>query len=693
MKPPEAIKRLKGFDFCVLYVAKKDAQIVTMSSSWLRTIIAMDFAPPFNPAVPAAPKPADPAPAQSSQREGRVLRFFRWLFGNRRAGQRQTGSLTFFAAPASHGVPQTNRGSHSQGATVGSTTASQVPGGAGGTTQIPRGGAGGGAQLPPSGVGGAATLPRAVAVAVIDEGIAFAHECFQGAFEPRVEYLWKQTGTVGNPVGAFGPGTQLTAAQIAAEIALHPAGPEGEDATYRAIGELDYGVDGYKALAHRRSHGSHVMSIATKKIAGIGDKQRPIIAIELPDFAVGDPVGNNLYAYIFLGVVYALTRVQFSLSNGKHMPLVCNISYGPHTGPHDGFNTDNFEDAIEKIILSSWQTNWPLEVVLAAGNFRQSRAHAACKVTPNRVRTLQWPVQPEDLLPNFVELWVPIASIAAVTVTVTSPVGVTRAVTAAMPQNQQLGPNGPVFWMWLKPWNGLSTRQAFVIAVQPTAADPPLASALPTAPSGVWTIRVSSTVNTKVAAWIGRKVNPGGRRLRGRQSYFDDPRYMRFQRNSRPQELDPGFTSSYVLRKSTLSGIATSSSTRVIGAYRGWPGLPDGPASYTSMGPLSGGPRASPDPDMVAPGDDSTCMPGVLAAGTRSGYSIAMNGTSVAAPQLANWLAEAMASDPASPIPYFPKYQPPLVPGAEPATLIGGGYFVYPQPWYRIWRRDRPTLC
>jgi len=54
-----------------------------------------------------------------------------------------------------------------------------------------------------------------------------------------------------------------------------------------------------------------------------------------------------------------------------------------------------------------------------------------------------------------------------------------------------------------------------------------------------------------------------------------------------------------------------------------------------------------------------------------------------------------MAWGPALPIPYDPKlYQPPLVAGApQAASLVGGGYFVYPQPWYRVWRQDRPTLC
>jgi hypothetical protein len=38
--------------------------------------------------------------------------------------------------------------------------------------------------------------------------------------------------------------------------------------------------------------------------------------------------------------------------------------------------------------------------------------------------------------------------------------------------------------------------------------------------------------------------------------------------------------------------------------------------------------------------DDSRVHSGVLAAGSRSGSVVAMNGTSVAAPQLARWIAD-----------------------------------------------------
>ena len=47
--------------------------------------------------------------------------------------------------------------------------------------------------------------------------------------------------------------------------------------------------------------------------------------------------------------------------------------------------------------------------------------------------------------------------------------------------------------------------------------------------------------------------------------------------------------------------------------------------------------------------EDSVTCHGILAAGSRSGSTVAMNGTSVAAPQLTRRLAEHLAANPPSP--------------------------------------------
>jgi hypothetical protein len=48
-------------------------------------------------------------------------------------------------------------------------------------------------------------------------------------------------------------------------------------------------------------------------------------------------------------------------------------------------------------------------------------------------------------------------------------------------------------------------------------------------------------------------------------------------------------------------------------------------------------------PDAVAVCDDAPANNGVLAAGARSSSVFAMNGTSVAAPQITRWIAEQLA--------------------------------------------------
>lgn len=665
LEPPRAIAQSKAFNFCVLFVAKKDIAAVTNSSSWRAKIVSMTFSPPFDPPQPEPAAPVtESAPPLSLLR--RVAEFFRRLFGGkdvRRTMNRQAGAVAPFGWPALGALPQ-----H-----LAVLPPGQGPG-------------------PAAPVNPAVVLPRTVAVIVLDEGIAFAHDCFRTAAGTRIQFLWDQNGRIGTPVGTVTFGTQLTAAQIDSEVAMHPSGPNGEESVYRALRALDFSRDEYKPFARRRTHGTHVASIACKMAPGILPAQRPIVAVELPEQAIADPAGSNLYAYIFLGMVYAMARVQNDLSSGGPMPMVCNISYGPHTGPHDGTNL--FEDLVDFLIRSSRQTPWPLEVVLAAGNSRQTRAHAALKVLAGRSKSLLWRVQPQDVLPNFVELWCPLADIGSITVTATSPLGASRSVSMAQPQNNEAGPNGPVFWMWITPWNPLvpPSRVQILIGIQPTTADPPLASTLPVAPSGVWTITVASQRTVKIEAWIGRKVGSKTRRGVGRQPYFDDPNYRRFQSNTMPQEYDPAFTSSYVRRTGTLSGIATGQLTHVVGAcYRST----SAPTRYTSMGPTSGGTRTAPDPTLLAVAEDSIVLHGVLAAGTRGDCVVAMNGTSVAAPQYAQWLAEQLATMPVIGIPFVPVYNPPVTapPAGTPPFVAGLGCLVYPTTWYRVARPDRPTYC
>ena len=336
------------------------------------------------------------------------------------------------------------------------------------------------------------------------------------------------------------PGGELTGAAINQAMILATSGGwVDEDAVYRAVGGLRYDVGGYKGLGRRRSHGSHVLGLAAELSPGVLAADRPIIAVELPEAAVADPVGTPLDAYIFFGVVYALERAQM-ISAGGILPVVCNISYGPHHGSHDG--RDLFERMLDRLIKVACKSSTPLEVVLAAGNFRQLRVHAESLLRAGQPQTFTWRLQPEDPRPSFLELWVPISAAAAgVTVSVTPPGGAPMNIdTAAVnPVNWLPGPFGNVFKLWLANPGPGSSKQKIVVAVQPTVADPPLTPNVPIAPSGLWNVQVTSAVPARIEGWIWRKANPPGRRTRARQSYFQDPAYQRFEPTTASKEFDP----------------------------------------------------------------------------------------------------------------------------------------------------------
>ena len=130
----------------------------------------------------------------------------------------------------------------------------------------------------------------------------------------------------------------------------------------------------------------------------------------------------------------------------------------------------------------------------------------------------------------------------------------------------------------------------------------------------------------------------------GRQSYFDDGAYARFDGVGRPIEVDnsPGRPPSYVLRFGTINGLATGSRPVVVSGVRKCDARM---ARYSAAGPIIAHPaafpppRVGPDPDAAAVAEDSPAQTGVLAAGARSNTAVAMGGTSVAAPQLTRWIA------------------------------------------------------
>ena len=483
---------------------------------------------------------------------------------------------------------------------------------------------------------------RRVAIGVIDQGIAFANSHFFPGGQGQIACVWQQDflGTsmpaVGTPMTST-PGVELTAADIAQAMGSARGRGGSDDAVYRLVGGLDYSVDGYKPLARRRAHGTHVASLAAR----VKDpSHHPLLVVDMPEHAVGDPSGSTLSVHAAWGVLYLIDRAEKMRQAGEVLPLVVNLSYGPHEGPHDG--SAELERFMDTITQGAENSPTPIRIVLAAGNFRQSRVHASFSRPARKRQALRWRLQPGSLSASLMEIWLPPGHAGNAVVELRPPVPSLPAlsVSALKPNDSVPGTSAdPLYFATYTaadPSIG-RLRACVLLSVARTAPDAAAGWADVFAPAGIWRVIVGSDAALRdVHAWIKRADTQAGRRAKGRQSYFDDPRYERFDAAGRPRELDPVNARSYVRRAGTLSGIATGHSTRVVGGERATDKLP---VRYSSIGPDLNGKRGQ--PDKMASAERSAVLRGVLAAGNASGSVVAMNGTSAAAPQAAAAIAEA----------------------------------------------------
>jgi hypothetical protein len=189
-----------------------------------------------------------------------------------------------------------------------------------------------------------------------------------------------------------------------------------------------------------------------------------------------------------------------------------------------------------------------------------------------------------------------------------------------------------------------TARGVITLSLNPTASLTPA----PLAPAGRWKIAVKPDKikpDEKVQVWIERDDTLPGFGRGGRQPYFNNADYVRFDQFGAPLATDPPGTDSPIRRAGTLSGFACGPSPLVIGALTQSNGkLSD----YASPGPVSP-PRDAPvahreGPDASARGDDSVVLGGVISAGSRSGSMVRLNGTSVAAPRVTRFVADNMAT-------------------------------------------------
>ena len=251
--------------------------------------------------------------------------------------------------------------------------------------------------LTPARPGVAKKPPAAVLTSVLDDGIAFAQHRFRLPAGTRVAYFLNQDGP--------SLGTELIAADIKAAMdAAKFNGIIDELAVYRAKGGLNFSMDVRKAVAHKRSHGTHVLDLAAGEEPGAAGTGRPIVAVQMPARAVEDSTGVSLLPFKILGLVYALEKaVQLAATHGGRVPVVVNVSFGGQAESHTG--RYQFEWWVDFLTKASENSMTPLYVVIAAGNSRQGRSHAQFELEPGATETLDWRLQPDDRTPSLLQVW------------------------------------------------------------------------------------------------------------------------------------------------------------------------------------------------------------------------------------------------------------------------------------------------
>lgn len=511
--------------------------------------------------------------------------------------------------------------------------------------------------------------PGSLLIGLLDDGCPFAAARFlntstSAAASTRVRGIWDQNQgkqpvkvndsaglpcRFGQPLSDFAygleflrnsdtPGPPLRQIELDEWTQLHamPTGSIDEDGCYADAG--------FASLAPRDSHGAHVMDVfagrfpTSSRVGPSHDRRDPpswkagtdpacsadLVFVQFPEAGIRNSTGVWLKAYVLDGIRYILSFANPQ----KTKQVVINLSYGPTTGPHDG--TAELEAALTALVAEyNGTTRKPkLEIVLAAGNAYLSEGHVVFvrdTTQPDHVEWT-WRLPPDNTVLCFSEIWMKYADAAGVTVTLTSPSGVTiTSTTSANPPPSTASVGGPFAWGNDKMWR---------LEVGPTVAAPG-----DVAEHGDWTIKVTGIgINAPVNAYVARSDPNMGVRSGAKLSYFVDPKWERTRSaQASCTRVDGEFdqTGSLIHRDGTLNGIATANDTsvHVAGGYI----IADGrKAPYSSAGPTRSVPLPlRVGPDVVLPCDKSYALEGIRAGSNRSGSVFRLIGTSTAAPQLA----------------------------------------------------------
>lgn len=504
-------------------------------------------------------------------------------------------------------------------------------------------------------------------LAVIDDGCPFAHAALRRAGAPgtRVVSLWDQSQDVvavhpPAPPGTVRPahGVEWGRADLDALMALHTsAGHVDEAACYRAAGQ--------DSLAHRWTHGAHVLGRLGADLAWhAGQHGGPAGAWPAQDAAAAADlafvqlarealltVSPGAVAFHAFNAIHHLLGVARRLG---HARLLIVLAYDSWLGPHDA--TSWFERAVDHLIGPTGVVNGvAVRLVLPAGNSGRQQAHQHFTPQDAASGPMHLFLAPDSELPTWVELWLPPAWVRQGFIAFKSPAG--QSLRLPLGGSACWGPaRQPVLAQYTDPPAPGALRQRILLRFAPTRAR----AGATAAPHGLWTIRLT-----------GQPADAGeGLAYVGRAGQLMYQTVL-----ARPSRLvvEPS-------KGRTLSGLAGGFHVLVAGpryadvlAVKGPLAQRQGAARET-IGPgdpvsYGGQPAARTRRRLVdawVTTEEGLHLPGQLGMGTRSAVVWRMTGTSVAAPTVGRWQADV------SPWPPFP------------GSLAGGPAMGWPWPFTTV---------
>lgn len=517
-----------------------------------------------------------------------------------------------------------------------------------------------------------AIAPHGAAVQLWDQGWLPEHRLSRPPppIDPPAadDPYWRQPHEDSTPTArGFYLGRRLKPLPAAQDIGVAP------DAAFERD---EYGFSRYFSPAPRRTHGAAVLGLMAPWLAEAQPRSQwhwpshisGLAMVQLPTATVRDTSGGSLAMRLIDGLRFILWQEEANRggSDQPARPIVANVSYGVHGGPHDG--TSMFERAAVEML----NQNASLHLVLPVGNSARAGCHAGCVLKPagkegqgGNSRTLTLSVPPDNPRDSFVQIWLPadaqlrltirppgssqdyeiskgqakvcVESVApaAIDETASAQESIGRIGFGAVyaPEVAQ-GTNGTMILLAIGRTRaqfsdrdpGAETQGAGLLS----ATLEPRREVLGT--PGLWELTLvnEGTAEATVDAWASRDDGPPDSAAGNRQAYF-------------PDSCNPRVHLGNAAPESSLNGIASFTHERlhVVGAMR----ADDVLSEYSAAGKARP-PGERQHPDVVAPADFSAALPGLRSTGFLSGAVDRINGTSAACAVYSRALAETLARDP-----------------------------------------------